>query len=77
MADLYLQEVRAFKPTPINATPVAEFVMPKTPAVPEPELSVLSLDAYAAADVETASAALGSAAAEEDWFVFEEDTHGH
>lgn len=48
--------------------------MPSAPAMPDSDVSVLSIDAYSASDVETAAVPAGQATATtDDWFVFEQE----
>lgn len=81
VADLYLLQIKQFKPTPVaadKAEGIKAFQLPAKPAVPTDEVSADSIAAYEAADVETEAAPTGSApAAEEDWFVFEEEEEHH
>ncbi|CAK7905641.1 ATP synthase subunit H, mitochondrial [[Candida] anglica] len=77
ISDLYVTQIKAFKPTPVSekeaASAVKAFQLPSKPSVPEAEISADALNQYESSEVETASAgSTGSIAAEEDWFVFED-----
>lgn len=85
VSELYIQQIKAFKPTPTSAkdaeNAVKSFQLPTKPSVPENEISADALSQYESSEVEaeatkSASADTG-AAAEEDWFVFEEEEEGH
>ncbi|KAJ5103643.1 hypothetical protein N7532_004172 [Penicillium argentinense] len=75
--DLYLRELKAYKPTPIKAgdadAHVQKFALPKAPASPEEANLAGELSAYESQEVEVeGQAAAGEAApVEESWF--EED----
>jgi len=87
--ELYLKELKAFKPTPVKESDAAEhvqvFTLPKTPASPEEADLASSLKEYEnmAVEVEGQEGADAgkSAAVVEDWLVDEEDEaetgHGH
>lgn len=80
ISDLYVQQIKQFKPTAVaaDANAVQAFQLPTKPAAPSDEVSADAVAQYEAAEVETASAPTASApAAEEDWFVFEEDDEHH
>lgn len=85
VSDLYIQQIKAFKPTPLSnkdaESSVKSFQLPNKPSVPESEISADALNQYESSDVETAAAEPSSAgaepAAEEDWFVFEEEEEHH
>ena len=85
VSDLYIQQIKAFKPTPLSnkdaESTVKSFQLPNKPSVPESEISADALSQYESSDVETAAAEPSSAgvepAAEEDWFVFEEEEEHH
>lgn len=84
VSDLYIQQIKAFKPTPLSnkdaESSVKSFQLPNKPSVPESEISADALSQYESSDVETAAAEPSSAAepaAEEDWFVFEEEEEHH
>ncbi|CUM45720.1 uncharacterized protein AC631_01598 [Debaryomyces fabryi] len=85
VSDLYIQQIKAFKPTPFSSkdveSSVKTFQLPTKPSVPESEISADALSQYESSDVETATAEPSSvatdAAAEEDWFVFEEEEEHH
>jgi F-type H+-transporting ATPase subunit h len=79
--DLYIKELKAFKPTPLSAkdaeSATRPWKQPVAPAVPTGEVDATQLNEYEAAEVEVAS---GSAAAEEvseEWFVLEEPEDNH
>lgn len=79
MQDLYLRELRAYKPTPVKASDadahVQKFVMPTPPPSPEEANIAADLKAYETQEVEVeGQAAPGEVAAvEEDWFEMPED----
>lgn len=89
IADLYVKELQAFKPTPLTAADAQEATKPwKLPAAAKvPALEAEGADALAAYDsaaVEVATSAADGSVAEEykpdDWFVFpvdEEPGHHH
>ncbi|KAF5212131.1 ATP synthase complex subunit h family protein [Clavispora lusitaniae] len=81
VADLYVQQIKQFKPTPVaadQAEGIKTFKLPSKPAIPSDEVSADAVSSYEAADVETESAPVsGSAPVEEDWFVFEEEEEHH
>lgn len=89
IADLYVKELKAFKPTPLTAADAEAATKPWTlPAVAKiPALEAEGADAlaeYDSAAVEVSASADGSVATEEykpdDWFVFpvdEEPGHHH
>lgn len=81
MADLYVQQIKQFKPAAVavDAEEVKKFQLPTKPSIPSDEVSADAVAAYEAADVETeaAPASAGEPAAEEDWFVFEEAEEHH
>lgn len=84
VSDLYIQQIKAFKPTPLSnkdaESSIKSFQLPNKPSVPESEISADALSQYESSDVETAAAEPSSAAepaAEEDWFVFEEEEVHH
>lgn len=77
ISDLYVSQIKAFKPVAFTAKDAEEstkaFQLPSKPSVPESEISADALAQYEASDVETETVgSTGSAVAEEDWFVFEE-----
>lgn len=82
VADLYIQQIKQFKPSPA-ATDKAEgvklFRLPSKPSAPADEVSADAVSSYESAEVETSSApsSSGAPAAEEDWFVFEEEDEHH
>ena len=77
--DLYLRELKAYKPTPIKASDaeghVQKFSVPKAPRSPEEGDIANDLKAYEEQQVEIeGQAASGEAgAAEDDWFEEEEE----
>lgn len=77
MSELYIQQIKLFKPTPVSADAegIKHFKLPAKPSVPSDEVSADAVSSYESSEVETESApAAGSApAAEEDWFVFPEE----
>lgn len=84
VSDLYIQQIKAFKPTPLSnkdaESSIKSFQLPNKPSVPESEISADALSQYESSDVETAATEPSSAAepaAEEDWFVFEEEEVHH
>ncbi|ODV61746.1 F1F0 ATP synthase subunit h ASCRUDRAFT_75039 [Ascoidea rubescens DSM 1968] len=81
LQDLYINELKAYKPTPLSAADaegnVKPFTLPAAPKVPSPELDLSTdLDAFKAQAVETESAthevSASSENAADDWFVLEE-----
>lgn len=78
--DLYLRELKAYKPTPIKAgdadAHVLKFAPPKAPASPEEANLASELSAYESQEVEVeGQAAAGEAApVEQSWFEEEEET---
>lgn len=83
MTDLYVQQIKQFKPQAISQqeidSAVKAFQLPSKPSVPEAEVSADNLSAYESSEVEASVAApsSNSIAAEEDWFVFEEEAESH
>lgn len=89
IADLYVKELKAFKPTPLTAADAQAATkpwnLPKAAAVPALEAEGAdALNAYSSAAVEVSSGAAEGVVAEEykpdDWFVFpadEEPGHHH
>lgn len=80
IADLYVQQIKQFKPSPVSsdaADAVKKFQIPSKPAVPSEEVSADSVAAYESSNVETESAPAAEAAPTEDWFVFEEEDEHH
>lgn len=78
VSDLYVQQIKLFKPVAITQqeidSAVQAFQLPSKPTVPESEVSTDALGAYEASEVEASVATTsGTPAAEEDWFVFEEE----
>ncbi|KAJ5674142.1 hypothetical protein N7462_009581 [Penicillium macrosclerotiorum] len=77
--DLYLRELKAYKPTPLKANDsegqVHKFALPKAPASPEEANLAGELSAYEAQQVEVeGQAAAGEAApVEESWFEEDEE----
>ncbi|RAH87223.1 hypothetical protein BO86DRAFT_385209 [Aspergillus japonicus CBS 114.51] len=78
--DLYLRELRAYKPTPVKAgdadAHVLKFSPPAAPQSPEEANLASELKSYESQEVEVeGQAAAGEAApAEESWFEEEEET---
>lgn len=83
MQDLYLRELKAYKPTPIRASDaeghVQKFSAPKAPRPPEEGDIANDLKAYEAQQVEIEGQAVAGEAgvAEEDWFEEEEEGEAH
>lgn len=83
MQDLYLRELKAYKPTPIRASDaeghVQKFSAPKAPRSPEEGDIANDLKAYEAQQVEIEGQAVAGEAgvAEEDWFEEEEEGEAH
>jgi F-type H+-transporting ATPase subunit h len=77
--DLYLKELKAYKPTPIKAGDadehVQKFALPKAPASPEEANLAGELSAYESQEVEVeGQAAAGEAApVEQHWFEEDEE----
>ncbi|MCJ1361020.1 hypothetical protein MMC16_000116 [Acarospora aff. strigata] len=77
--DLYVKELRAFKPTPIKASDaeghVQRFTPPKLPRSPEEDNIANDLKAYEDQQVEVEGQAAGGAESmpEEDWFEEEDE----
>ncbi|KAF2500390.1 hypothetical protein BU16DRAFT_445713, partial [Lophium mytilinum] len=76
--DLYLRELKAYKPTPVKASDaeghVQKFAMPKAPPSPEESDIAGDLKSYETQTVEIeGSAESGAAPVEEDWFETEEE----
>ncbi|RPA72454.1 hypothetical protein BJ508DRAFT_419455 [Ascobolus immersus RN42] len=78
--DLYVRELKAFKPAPVSASDaegvVKSWVAPKPAAVPDVASFTNELAAYETSEVEVEGQAEGvegqSAVVEEDWFEEEE-----
>lgn len=72
--DLYLRELKAFKPTPIKASDsegqVQTFTAPKAPQSPEEADIASQLSAYESQEVEVEgqSTEAGAAPVEQDWY---------
>lgn len=82
VSDLYIQQIKAFKPTPLSAkeveSSVKAFNLPSAPAIPNEEISSELLNEYENSEVEVETVAQGATiGAEEDWFVFESDPEPH
>ncbi|PVH14658.1 uncharacterized protein CXQ87_002805 [Candidozyma duobushaemuli] len=81
VSELYIQQIKQFKPTPVNADSegIKHFQLPSKPSIPSDEVSADAVNAYESSEVETESApAAGSVpAGEEDWFVFPEEGEHH
>ncbi|KAK3300504.1 ATP synthase complex subunit H-domain-containing protein [Chaetomium fimeti] len=83
--ELYLKELKAYKPTPIKETDsvgqVATFSLPKSPKSPEEADLASSLKEYESMAVEVegqeGAAANQPAAVIEDWLVEEEEEEAH
>ncbi|KAJ4297263.1 ATP synthase F0 subcomplex subunit H atp14 [Collariella sp. IMI 366227] len=82
--ELYLKELKAYKPTPIKESDsvgqVATFNVPKTPKSPEEADLASSLKEYESMAVEVEgqeAAAAGQPAVIEDWLVEEEEEEVH
>jgi F-type H+-transporting ATPase subunit h len=84
--ELYLKELKAYKPTPIKESDavgqVATFSLPKAPKSPEEADLSSSLQEYEALTVEVEGSeglAAGQTPVVEDWLVEEEEetAHGH
>ncbi|OJJ51521.1 hypothetical protein ASPZODRAFT_127605 [Penicilliopsis zonata CBS 506.65] len=81
--DLYLRELRAYKPTPVKASDaeahVQKFRVPQAPQSPEEANLANELGAYEAQQVEVeGQAASGEAApVEESWFEEEPEEDAH
>jgi len=85
--DMYLRELKNYKPTPVKASDaeghVQKFTMPQAPKSPEESDIQNELQAYESQQVEVeGQSSEGSAApAEQDWFEEEEEeeevAHGH
>ncbi|KAL8876912.1 MAG: hypothetical protein Q9198_004972, partial [Flavoplaca austrocitrina] len=81
--DLYLREIRAYKPPPVKPSDseghVQKFTAPKTPQSPDEGDIAKDLKAYENQQVELeGQAAPGeSGAAEESWFEDEDDEEDH
>ncbi|KAI1933629.1 ATP synthase F0 subcomplex subunit H atp14 [Ophidiomyces ophidiicola] len=77
--DLYLRELRAYKPAPVKASDadayVQKFAMPATPPSPEEANIAGDLKAYETQEVEVEgqTAPGETAAVEEDWFEMPEE----
>ncbi|KAF1959558.1 hypothetical protein CC80DRAFT_489679 [Byssothecium circinans] len=77
--DLYLKELKAFKPAQVKATDsegqVQKFTVPKPPPSPEESDLASDLKSYETQQVELEGSASteGAAPVEEDWFVEEEE----
>ncbi|KAJ5793044.1 hypothetical protein N7504_000344 [Penicillium tannophilum] len=77
--DLYINQLKAYKPTPIKASDadahVQKFALPKAPASPEEANLAGELSAYeqSVVEVEGQAAAGEAAPVEESWFVEEEE----
>lgn len=82
VSDLYLSNIKGFKPTPLSekdvASSVKAFQFPAKPTLPTEEISSDLLKEYESSEVETVGASSTEAApVEEDWFVFEEEKDTH
>lgn len=84
--DLYLKELKAYKPAPVKANDsegqVQKFAVPKPPHSPEEADLQSGLQEYEAStpEVQGASSDASAAPVEQDWFVEEEEeaeAHGH
>lgn len=83
VSDLYIQNIKAFKPTPLSQSEIEssvhKFTPPAPAQVPQDDISTQDLTLYEAAPVETQEVdSTGAAAPQaEDWFVFENDEEAH
>lgn len=81
MSDLYIQQIKLFKPTPVSADQsegVKKFSLPGKPTIPSDEISTDAIKEYEAEEVETKTVSTSAEPAhEEDWFVFEEQEEAH
>lgn len=83
VSDLYIEQIKAFKPTPLSSQEASEavkkFQLPQKPSVPAEEISADSLGKYESSEVETETKSSSGEAItpEEDWFVFEEEEEHH
>ncbi|EME88754.1 uncharacterized protein MYCFIDRAFT_58041 [Pseudocercospora fijiensis CIRAD86] len=83
--DMYLKELKAYKPAPLKANDsegqVQKFTVPKPPPSPEEADLQNDLQAYEQQTPEVAGqASAGESAPVQDWFVEEdeeEEAHGH
>ncbi|CDR42377.1 CYFA0S09e02300g1_1 [Cyberlindnera fabianii] len=82
--DLYIKELKAFKPTPISAKDAEgatrPWKKPVAPAAPGLEVDAASeLASYESADVEVAAPSKNTAGEQvsEEWFVLEEPEDDH
>ncbi|KAF2208081.1 hypothetical protein CERZMDRAFT_107580 [Cercospora zeae-maydis SCOH1-5] len=84
--DMYLKELKAYKPAPLKANDaegqVQNFAIPKPPQSPEEADLQRDLQEYeqSTPEVQGASTDAGAAPVEQDWFVEEEEeaeAHGH
>ncbi|CDK27868.1 unnamed protein product [Kuraishia capsulata CBS 1993] len=83
VSDLYIKELKAFKPTPLSSADAQSSTKPWT--VPSPAKAPAlegdaaeALSEYDTAAVETVSGSSEAAVVEEeDWFVFEEEEEHH
>lgn len=83
MSDLYVSQIQQFKPTPVKPSDVEgaikSFTLPPKPSLPTEEITAEGVASYEALEVETEATPAGEAApaANEDWFVFEEEAEHH
>lgn len=83
VSDLYIQNIKQFKPTPLSQSEIESSVkkfQPPAPAqVPQDDISTQQLSEYEAAPVDTQEVdSTGAAAPQaEDWFVFENEDEAH
>lgn len=83
MSDLYIQNIKQFKPTPLSEkeieSAVKKFQLPAKPTVPAEEISADALSQYESSDVETVQVSSSGEGepVEENWFVFEEEKEHH
>ena len=80
--DLYLKELKAFKPTPVKASDaeghVQKWSAPKAPASPEEGNITNELNAYKDQQVEVeGQVASGTSVVDEDWFDDEPEEEAH
>lgn len=83
MQDLYLKELKGYKPTPIKASDaeghVLKFSAPKAPRSPEEGDIANDLKDYEEQQVEIEGQAVAgeAGAMEEDWFEEDDETEAH
>ncbi|CAH6723017.1 ATP synthase subunit H, mitochondrial [[Candida] jaroonii] len=83
VSDLYIQQIKSFKPTPLSAqeveSSVKQFQIPAQPTIPTEEINSDLLKEYESSEVETAAAESKAEThiPEEEWFVFPEADEEH